>query len=143
MSADANKAVARRFLEEVLSQGHLDLLDEIMAPGHTLSGPGALPGIPPGPEGSKIQVMVYRTAFPDIHFTVEEQVAEGDTVVTRWSGTGTQQGALGDIPPTGKSVVVTGVVIDRVVDGKLTTTWNLFDQVGMLQQLGIIPTPGQ
>ena len=143
MSVEANKAIARRFLEEVLSQGHLDLLDEIMASDHVLSGPGALPGLAPGPEGSKIQVMIYRTAFPDIHFTVEEQVAEGDLVVTRWTGTGTHQAALGDIPPTGKSVVVAGVVIDSIVDGKLATTWNLFDQLGFLQQLGVIPTPGQ
>src|SRR5215211_7683112 len=100
MSAEANKVVSRRFLEEVLSQGHVDLLDDIMAPGHVLSGPGALPGLPPGPEGTKIQIGVYRTAFPDLHITVDEQVAEGDMVVTRWTGTGTQQGALNDIPPT-------------------------------------------
>jgi steroid delta-isomerase-like uncharacterized protein len=143
MSAEANKAIARRFVEEVLSQGHLDVVDEIFAADHVISGPGALPGLPVGPEGTKMQVTVYRSAFPDLHYTVDEQVADEQTVVTRWTGTGTQLGPLGDIPATGKSVSAPGVNIERVADGKIVETWVLFDQLGLLQQLGVIPTPGQ
>ena len=119
------------------------LADEIVAPNHPNSGPAALPGLPNGPEGGRILVATYRTAFPDIHFTVDEQIAEGDMVVTfagqrpvprraNWQG----------IPPTGKSATVTGVIIDRFANGMIAQTWAIFDQFGMLQQLGLIPSPG-
>ena len=139
MLTETNKTVARRFLEEVFGQGKLAVADEIVAPDHVNRGPGALPGLPPGPEGSKMIVTVYRNAFPDIQFTIDEQIAEGDKVVTRWSAHGTHKGELAGIPPTGKSATVTGMGVDRIVNGKIVESWGVFDQFGMLQQLGVIP----
>ena len=139
MSTEANKVIALRFFEDIFSQGNLAVADEIIAPDYRDGGPGAIPGLPPGPEGSKMLVMVYRNAFPDVHFVIDEQVAEGDTVVTRWTAYGTHKGELAGIPPTGKSVTVIGVSVDRIVNGKLVTGWSISDQYGMLQQLGVIP----
>ncbi len=139
MSTESNKAVARRFLEEVFGQGKLAVADEIVALDHVDRGPGTLPGLPHGPEGSKMIVMVYRNAIPDIHFTIDEQIAEGDMVVTRWTGHGTHKGELAGIPATGKSATVTGIGVDRIVNGKIVESWGIFDQFGMLQQLGVIP----
>jgi steroid delta-isomerase-like uncharacterized protein len=141
--AEQNKAIARRFLMEMFSQGKLDVADEIIASDQVNSGPGTLPGLPPGPEGSKQLVTFYRTAFPDTQFTIDEQIAEGDKVVTRWTVVGTHQGDLAGMPPTGKRVTVTGLGIDRIVNGKIAESWGIFDQFGMLQQLGAIPEQGQ
>ena len=141
MSTETNKAVSRRFLEEVFGKGKLNVLDEIIAKDHVNSGPGTLPGLPTGPEGSKQLVTVYRNAFPDVHFTIDEQIAEGDKVVTRWTGHGTHKGELAGIPPTGKSSTVTGMSVDRIVNGKIVESWGIFDQFGMMQQLGVIPLP--
>ncbi len=141
MSTESNKAVSRRFLEEVASRGKLAVADEIIAPDHVNRGPGALPGLPVGPEGSKQLVRVFRNAFPDIQFTLDEQIAEGDKVVTRWTAHGRHQGELAGIPPTGKSSTVTGMGVDRIVNGKIVESWGIFDQFGMMQQLGVIPSP--
>ena len=143
MSTESNKAISRRFLEEVFGQGKLAVADEIVAPDHVDHGPGALPGVPHGPEGSKMLVTGYRNAFPDIHFTIDEQIAEGDKVVTRWTGHGTHKGELAGIPATGKSATVTGMGVDRIVNGKIVESWGIFDQFGMMQQLGVIPAASQ
>ena len=141
MLNEANKTVSRRFFEEVFSRGRLNLLDEIIAKDHVNSGPGSLPGLPNGPEGTKQLVTVYRNAFPDVDFTIKEQIAEGDKVVTRWTAKGTHKGELMGTPATGKSATVTGISVDRLVNGKIVESWGIFDQFGMLQQLGVIPTP--
>ncbi|HLE90092.1 MAG TPA: ester cyclase [Anaerolineales bacterium] len=141
MLTETNKTVSRRFFEEVFSKGKLAVADEIIAKDHANSGPGTLPGLTPGPEGSKQFVTVYRNAFPDVHFTIDEQIAEGDKVVTRWTAHGTHQGELAGIPATGKSSTVTGIVVDRLVNGKIAESWGIFDQFGMMQQLGVIPMP--
>jgi steroid delta-isomerase-like uncharacterized protein len=143
MSTEANKAIARRFLEEGFGQGNLAILDELIAPDQANGGPGALPGMPSGPEGAKMLITAYRNAFPDLHFTIDEQVAEGNTVVTRWSARGTNTGKLAGMPATGKTAMVVGVGIDRVENGKIVESWGIFDQFGMLQQLGAIPAPGR
>jgi len=98
--------------------------------------------VPPGTAGIKQFISIYRTAYPDTHFTVEDQVAEGDKVATRWTATGTHRGELMGIAPTGKRVTVTGIAITRVTNGKIVETWNNFDALGQLQQLGVIPVPG-
>jgi predicted SnoaL-like aldol condensation-catalyzing enzyme len=139
MSTETNKAIARRFFEDIFSQGNLALADEIIAPDYRDTGPGAIPELPPGPEGSKMLVTIYRNAFPDINFTIDEQIAEGDTVVTRWTASGTHKGELAGIPPTGKSVTVSGVAVDRIVNGKLVVGWDISDRYAMFEQLGLIP----
>jgi steroid delta-isomerase-like uncharacterized protein len=141
MLTETNKALTRRFLEEVFNNGKLNVLDEIIAKDHVTTGPGTLPGLPTGPEGQKQLVTVYRNAFPDVHFTVDEQIAEGDKVVTRWTGRGTHKGELFGIPATGKSSTVTGIAVDRIANGKIAESWGIFDQFGMMQQLGVIPMP--
>jgi predicted ester cyclase len=92
-----------------------------------------------GLEGLKKTVAMYRTAFPDISFTIEEQIAEGDMVATRWTGTGTNEGELMGMSPTGKHSVVTGIGIDRIENGKIVESWGNWDTLGMLQQIGAIP----
>jgi steroid delta-isomerase-like uncharacterized protein len=141
MLSETNKTLSRRFFEEVFGKGKLNVLDEIIASDHINSGPGNLPGLPAGPEGTKQLVTAYRNAFPDLGFTVDEQIAEGDKVMTRWTAHGTNQGELLGMPATGKSSTVTGIVVDRIVNGKIAESWGIFDQFGMMQQLGVIPTP--
>jgi steroid delta-isomerase-like uncharacterized protein len=141
MLSETNKTVSRRLFEEVWNKGNLAVLNELIANDHVNSGPGTLPGLPTGPEGAKQFVMMYRNAFPDTHFTIDEQIAEGDKVVTRWTAHGTHQGELLGIPATDKSSTVTGISVDRIVNGKIVESWGIFDQFGMMQQLGVIPTP--
>jgi steroid delta-isomerase-like uncharacterized protein len=141
MSTESNKTVSRRLFEEVWNKGNLALLNEIIAKDLVNSGPGTLPGLPTGPEGTKQLITVYRNAFPDVRFTIDEQIAEGDKVVTRWTAHGTHKGELVGIPATGKSSTVTGITVDRIVNGKIAESWGIFDQFGMMQQLGVIPVP--
>ena len=141
MLLETNKTVSRRFFEEVFGKGNLNVLDEITAKDHVNSGPGAISGLPNGPEGSKQFVTAYRNAFPDVHFTIDDQIAEGDKVVTRWTAQGTHQGELAGLPATGKSSTVSGIVVDRLVNGKIAESWGIFDEFGMMQQLGVIPMP--
>src|SRR5919199_2849531 len=103
LSAEENKAVTRRFLEEVFTAGNLKLVDELFAPDYVLHDP-SVPQEVRGPEGMRQYVAMYRAAYPDTHFTIEDQIAEGDEVVTRWVGRGTHQGELMGIAPTGRSV---------------------------------------
>ena len=140
MLSETNKTVSRRFFDEVFSKGKLNVLDEIVAKDHVNKGPGTLPGLPTGPEGAKQLITVYRNAFPDLHFTIDEQIAEGDKVVTRWTAHGTNKGELLGMPATDRSSTVTGMAVDRIANGKIAESWGIFDQFGMMQQLGVIPT---
>jgi steroid delta-isomerase-like uncharacterized protein len=135
---EENKTVVRRFLEEIFTAGNLELVDELFAPDYVLHDP-VVPDEVSGPEGMKRYVSMYRSAYPDTHFTVEDQIAEGDKVVTRWTGQGTQQGELMGIPPTGERVTITGITVDRLSGGKIEEEWNNFDQLGLLRQLGVAP----
>jgi steroid delta-isomerase-like uncharacterized protein len=141
MLSETNKTVSRRFLEEAWNKGNLAVLDEIIATDHVNSGPNTIPGLPNGPEGVKQLVTTYRNAFPDVHFTIDEQIAEGDKVVTRWSEEGTHEGELAGLPATGKSTNVTGIAVYRIANGKIAESWLIFDQFGLMQQLGVIPMP--
>ena len=143
MSTETNKEIVRRYIVDAFSQGNLAVLDEIIDPHQVNGGPGALPGVPPGPEGNKMLITAYRNAFPDLHFTIDEQIAEGNTVVTRWTAHGTHKGEFAGISPTGKQATVVGMGLDRIENGKIVASWGLFDQFGMLQQLGVIPAPAQ
>jgi len=132
-----NKAIARRTFEEIWNQGNLGVADEIYDASSVSHGTGV--ELPPGPEGFKQYVSIYLSAFPDVHFTIEDQIAEGDRVVTRWIARGTHNGELMGIPATGKQVVVTGISINEFVGGKLVESWNNWDGLGMMQQLGVFP----
>ena len=136
--SESNKALLRRDLEEVWNQGNLDAIDELFAADVILheAPPGALSGA----EGVKQVVAGYRAAFPDLHFTIEDLIAEGDRVVNRWSLTGTHKGELMGIPPSGKQVTSTGISIVRIADGKIVEIWGASDQLGLMQQLGAVPS---
>jgi steroid delta-isomerase-like uncharacterized protein len=142
MSAQDNKAQASRFFEEFWDQKNLAVADELIAANHVDHTPGSPPGLPPGPAGFKQFGSVYFTAFPDLHITIDDQVAEGEMVVTRWTSHGTNTGSLFGMPATNKSATITGITISRIVDGKAVETWTNFDNLGMLQQLGVIPSMG-
>lgn len=136
--SDQNKALMRRGIEEVWSQGKFDILDELVASdfvGHMA------PVDNHGPEGVKQYFSTLRAAFPDLHFTIEDQIAEGDRVATRWTARATHKGEFQGVPPTGRQGVVTGITISRVADGKVVEGWTNLDELGLLQQLGVIPTP--
>ncbi|HKF35863.1 MAG TPA: ester cyclase [Ktedonobacteraceae bacterium] len=141
MSIEENKAMDRRFYEEVWNGGNLAVVDEFVAANYVDHDPqptGAVEGV----EGIKQSVTMYRTAFPDAHFTIEDQIAEGDLLVTRWRARGTHQGPLMGIPPTGKPAMVTGISITRWASGKVVEGWTNFDALGLLQQLGAVPSMG-
>lgn len=142
MSLEENKKIAKRFFDEVCNARKLNVADELFSADHTYSDP-SIPGIPPGPAGQKLLISTYQTGLPDAHWQVDEMIAEGDKVVTRWTGSGTHKGVLQGnppIPPTGKKVKVTGVWIHRISGGKIVETRNVWDMLGMLQQLGVIPS---
>lgn len=140
--SEENKALARRWFEELFNQEELDVADEILAQGHLDHDP-TLPDTSDGPEGSKETVRLYRGAFPDTHITVEDQIAEGDLVVTRWTARGTHQGDLMGVPPSGNQATVEGITINRISDGKIAESWANYDALGMMQQIGAIPSPEQ
>ncbi|HLX55599.1 MAG TPA: ester cyclase [Ktedonobacteraceae bacterium] len=143
MSTEDNKALARRFIQEIWDQKNLAVADELMAASHVRYNPGSPPGLPSGLEGFKLFGSAYFAAFPDLRTTIEDQVAEGEMVVTRWTSHGTNTGSLFGLPATHKSATITGITIIRIVDGKVVQTWTNFDNLGMLQQLGAVPAPGQ
>jgi steroid delta-isomerase-like uncharacterized protein len=135
-----NKASARRFYEDVWNKGNVALIDELVAPQHVQHDPNN-PNTAPGPAGIRQLVSLYRSAFPDAHFTIEDILAAGDKVVVRVTATGTQERALPGVPATGKRVSATGISITRYKDGKAAETWIVFDFLGMFQQLGVVPVP--
>jgi predicted ester cyclase len=87
--------------------------------------------------------MAFKSAFPDLHFTIEDTLVEGDKIVWRWSSTGTNTGSMMGMPSTNKKATITGIEIYRIANGKIAERWGNFDQLGMLQQLGVVPMPGQ
>src|SRR5437588_2641681 len=140
-STEANKASVRRFYDEVFNKKNRAAIDEFIAPNQV--DHAAPPGTPGGLAGARQTVAMYLTAFPDLHFTVEDIIAEGDRVVARLTVRGTQKGAFMGIPPTGKQVTSTAIDINRIADGKSVEHWLNMDMLGLLQQLGVIPAPGQ
>ena len=143
MSAEEYKTLVQRFFEEFWDRKNVAVADDFIAANHVDHTPGSPPGLPPGPEGFKQFASAYFTAFPDLRITIEDQIAEGDKVVTRWTTHGTNTGSLFGMPATNKSAIITGITVDHIVGGKTVETWTNFDALGMLQQLGVVPAPGQ
>ena len=138
MSAEENKALVRRAFEEGWNAGNLDLFDELDAPDHVLHDP-SVPEDVVGIEGFRGFASVFLQAFPDLRFTVEDQIAEGDKVVTRWTSSATHKGELMGVAPTGNRTRVSGVTISRISGGKLAEEWNNWDTLGLMRQIGAIP----
>ncbi len=141
MTTEANKASARRFVDEVVNRGNLALIDELLAP--DFIDHSAPPGVPPNREGAKSFFAMLRGAFPDLHSTVDDQIAEGDKVAQRITAHGTMKGEFAGMPPSGKSATWQSIHILRFANGKTVEHWAVQDQLGMLQQLGFAEAPGQ
>jgi steroid delta-isomerase-like uncharacterized protein len=140
--SEENKAIARRLYDELASQGNLSLADEIVAKDFVDHNPPG-PDIPPGSEGLKQVFATFRSAFPDLRVKVEDQLAEGDKVVSRLTVSGTNQGDFMGMPATGKSASIGVVDILRFDGGKIAERWGEADFMGMMQQLGHAPAPGE
>jgi steroid delta-isomerase-like uncharacterized protein len=134
-----NAAIVQRFIDDVINQGCYEVCDEIVAEDFLELDP--LLGQRQGREGLKEIIAMMRSAFPDIHWVTDESVSSGDKVVTRFTWTGTQRGDFLGIPATGRPVTIKGVVIDRLVNGRMTDSRILMDTFGMMMQLGVIAPP--
>ena len=134
-----NKEIVRAFVEDVLNRGNLDASGKYFHDDMVEQVP--LPGQGPGIDGLKTVLRGFASAFPDMRWTVEEQIAEGDKVVTRFEWTGTHRGPFLGVPATSRPVKVWGIVIDRVQNGKINDTRIIMDTMGMLMQMGVLPAP--
>jgi steroid delta-isomerase-like uncharacterized protein len=142
VSTEENKRVSWRLQEEVFGQGKLKLVDELLAPDYVSHAPGD-PELSRGPEDIKVIVRAYHSAFPDINFTVEKQVAEGEMVVTRWIARGTHRGEFMDVPTSGRRIEVSGMSMDRISGGRIVENWNNWEALEMMRQIGAIPDSGR
>jgi steroid delta-isomerase-like uncharacterized protein len=133
--SERNKAQVRRVYEEVWSRGNLDVVDELAASDLVIH---ASSQDIQGREDAKRYVAAFRAGFPDLHFTVEDQIAEGDKVVTRWTARGTHTGEFQGIPPTGREIKLAGTDFERLIDGKTVECWPRVDELGLMRQLGVV-----
>jgi steroid delta-isomerase-like uncharacterized protein len=142
MTVEMNKANARRFIDEVVNRGNVAVIDELASPNyvdHTTP-----PGMPGGAEGQKAFVTMFRAAFPDLHYTIDDTIAEGDRLVQRNTAHGTMKGDFMGMPASGKEATWSEIHIVRFDDdGKALEHWGVVDQLGMLAQLGFAQAPGQ
>ncbi len=136
--SDQNKNAVRRLFEEVWNKGYVPVADELFAPAYTHHD-SSTPDVGRGPESEKKRVSLYRNAFPDLRLTIEDLIAEGETVMARWSCRGTHRGDLNGIAPTGKQFTISGVSIARFASGKMVEGWVNWDALGLMQQLGVVP----
>ena len=140
MSLEENKSIVRRFFEVGPSKGDLDAANELLAPGFVLHVP--LP-CSPGVQGINEVIIACRTAFQDLQVTVEDMVAEKDMVAARFTARGIHKGPFMGVPPTDKPIIMTGMEIFRLENGKIIELWGEANLLGLMQQLGILPPSGQ
>lgn len=141
MSTEENKALVKRSYDEFFNTGNLALVEQF----HSTDYIAHISGLPPiqGLEAITQLASGYFRAFPDLHIMVEDMIAEGDKVMARVSWRGTHKGEFIGIPPTGKQVMVTGMYEYRIAGGKIAEWWDFSDNLGLMQQLGAVPAPGQ
>lgn len=142
MSTEQNKALVRQLVEEAINQGNISMIDELLIPDF-VEHEELPPGIPPGREAPKVLFSMLRTAFPDLKATIEHLIAEGDQVVLHMTWTGTHKGEFMGIPPTGQPIAINVIDILGVAEGKFVEHWGIMDSMALMQQLGVIPAPGQ
>ena len=140
MTPSEIKAAGAQLLETVMNQGNIAALDQFLGPDFVDHSP--FPGLPPTGEGLKAAVGGLRAAFPDIHYTLDQEIVEGDKLVHLVTARGTMTGALMGIPATGRQASWQEVHIVRLSGGKVVESWAVVDQLGMLVQLGVMPAPG-
>ena len=140
MSAQENKEKARRLMEEAFGGGKLEVVDEVLDPDFVCYDPNSESGEVRGAETMKQEIEWFRSAVPDLTYAVEDQVAEGDEVVTRWKATGTHQGEFFGVAPTGNRIEMSGIQIDRFDEnGKMVEEWPEYDLLGAMKQMGAVP----
>ena len=137
MSSTQFQSPIHQIFEGAFNQGHLAVVDEVVTPDHFAHS--TFGGVPNGPQGLKLLIAMFRTAFPDLHCTLEDEIREGDKVAAHWTMRGTHNGFLLGNPPTGRPVEVQGIIFARFEESMIVEYWMLIDQFGLLQQLGIIP----
>jgi steroid delta-isomerase-like uncharacterized protein len=137
VSTEENKRISWRLQKEGFGQGKLESVDELLAPDYVSHAPGD-PELSRGPEDIKQIVPAYHSAFPDINFAVEKQVAEGDMVVTRWIARGTHRGEFMGVPPSGRRIEVSGMSMDRISGGRIAENWNNWEALEMMRQIGAV-----
>jgi len=137
MSTATNKAIVRRYLEQVANEQRYDLIEEFLDENIELHGSH----LSPGREAIKSWYTMLLTAIPDFQVTIDDTVAEGDRVVTRLTSGGTHKGQFQGIPPTGKMLKISGISIFRLQNGKIVEGWLVNDELGMMRQMGLIPVP--
>ena len=142
MSTEQNKALARQLVEELINQGNISVIDELLIPDF-VEHEELPPGIPSGREAPNAMFAMLRSAFPDLKATIEHLIAEGDEVVLHMTWTGTHEGEFMGIPPTGKSISINVIDILRIAGGKFVEHWGVMDSMAMMQQLGVVPAPGE
>jgi steroid delta-isomerase-like uncharacterized protein len=140
--SEHNKAIVRRLFAELWNNGNLSVAGELFAPNYQHHD-ASTPDFGRGPDSEKKRASLYRNAFPDVHFTIEDVIAEGETVMTRWSCRGTHKGDLNGIAATNKQFTITGITIARVSNGKIAEGFVNWDALGLMQQLGVVPQPVQ
>jgi predicted ester cyclase len=141
MATNQNQTLVRRFFDEVCNQQKLNVADELFSSNHEYNDPQAPTG--PGPDGVKKVISTYQTAFQKAHWQVLETIVAENTIITRWKGIGTNHHKeLNGIPPTGKNAEVFGTWIHRIENNKIVESWNVWDTLGLLQQLGVVPAAG-
>ena len=133
--SETNKAVFRRYFDEVLNVGRIELIDELIAPDYVSHYPTGY-DFGGGPEDVKQIVSTVRSGFPNVHFQIEDLLAEEDRVVGRWTFQGTHRGDFMGIAPSGKNVSVVGIAIYRIADGRIAEAWVAWDALGLMQQIG-------
>lgn len=131
--------LARRFFDEVCNQRKLAAAEELFTAGHVYHDPSS-PWVKQGPGGMKDLIGAYQHSFGDARWDVHAMTEAGDSVVTRWTGRGTHTAELMGIAPTNRQVAVDGIWIHRVAGDRIAESWNCWDTLGLLQQLGIVPT---
>jgi predicted ester cyclase len=142
--SEENKTKVRRLLEEGFGQGKVDVVDEVLRSDFVCYDPNSEAGEIRGADTIKGEIEYFRTAAPDLTYTVEDQVAEGDKVVSRYRVSGTHQGEFFGVPGTGNRVEFTGIQIDRFDEsGKMVEEWPEYDLLGAMRQIGAIPEPAQ
>ena len=141
MSAD-NKAIVRRLYEEVWNKRKFEVIDEIISPSHALQASNIF-GSSIGPEAYKRNVLLFFAGYPDLHWTIEDTIAEKDKVVACWTISGTHKGDYLGVPATNKKVSVEGITIHHITNGKIMDSYVSWDIWGMMQQLGVVPVLGQ
>ena len=139
MSTDRTESLIRRMFDNAFNQGTCAVVDELVAPDGVSHTPAW--GMPNNREGLKQLIVMLRTAFPDLHCTIEDEISEGDKVAAHWTMRGTHKGPLLGNRPTSRPIVVQGMIFAHTENGQIAEGWTLLDQMSLLQQLGIVPPP--